>query len=228
VAGSRRGSRGVLSQRAEITVLAGVNGAGKSSIGGAYLREQGGEYYNPDEVARAAMAASPGLSQEDSNAYAWQEGRRRLEAAIADRSAFTFESTLGGETITGLLIEAATQGALMRLWFAGLESLELHLRRVAARVKKGGHDIPEGNVRKRWIGSHANLIRLIPHVTDLRVYDNSMERDPAAGDLPQPRLVLAIEEKRLSYPPADRLAETPQWAKPIVLAAYRHFGQASS
>lgn len=225
--GSKRGSRGAASHRAEITVLAGVNGAGKSSIGGAYLREHGGEYYNPDEAARTAIAASPGLSQQDANAYAWQEGRRRLESAIADGSAFTFETTLGGETITRLLIEAATQGALVRIWFAGLESVELHLRRVAERVRKGGHGIPESDIRKRWVGTHANLIRLIPHVTDLRVYDNSVERDPAAGNLPEPRLVLAIEGKCLTYPPAERLAETPQWAKPIVLAAYRHFGLAS-
>jgi predicted ABC-type ATPase len=214
-------------RRAEITVLAGVNGAGKSSIGGAHLREHGGEYFNPDEVARAAIAASPGLSQRDANAFAWQEGRRRLETAIADRSAFTFETTLGGKTITQLLVEAAHRGAVVRIWFAGLESIELHLHRVAARVKKGGHDIPESDIRKRWVGSHANLIRLIPHVTDLRVYDNSVERDPASGALPQLRLVLSIEEKHLTFPPVERLGETPQWAKPIVFAACRHFGIAS-
>jgi predicted ABC-type ATPase len=227
VPGSKPGSRGAVSRQAEITVLAGVNGAGKSSVGGAHLREHGGEYYNPDEAARAAMAASPGLSQQDANAYAWKEGKRRLEAAIAEGSAFTFETTLGGETITRLLIEAATRGERARIWFAGLEHVDLHLRRVAARVKKGGHDIPESDVRKRWVGSHANLIRLIPHVTELQVYDNSEERDPADGEKPEPRLVLAIEEKRLTYPPAERLAETPKWAKPIVLAAYRHFGLAS-
>ena len=105
------------------------------------------------------MAASPGLGLRDANAFAWHEGRRRLEAAIADGTAFTFESTLGGETITRLLIEAAQRGTTVRVWFAGLESVELHLRRVAARVKKGGHDIPESAIRQRWAGSHANLIR---------------------------------------------------------------------
>ena len=39
-------------QRPRIHVLAGVNGAGKSSIGGAAIRAFGGEYYNPDEAAR--------------------------------------------------------------------------------------------------------------------------------------------------------------------------------
>ena len=71
-----------VSRRAEITVLAGVNGAGTSSIGGAHLRKHGAEYFNPDEVARTAMAASPGLGQREANAFAWQEGKRRLEAAF--------------------------------------------------------------------------------------------------------------------------------------------------
>ena len=216
-----------VSPQAEIAVLAGVNGAGKSSIGGAHLREHGAEYFNPDEAARAAMAASPGLGQREANAFAWQEGKRRLEAAIADGSAFTFETTLGGETITRVLGEAATQGAVVRIWFAGLESVELHLQRVAARVKKGGHDIPESDIRRRWVGSHTNLIRLIPHVTDLRVYDNSVERDPAAGPPPELQRVLCIEEQRLTFPSTDHLDETPQWAKPVVVAAYRHFGLAS-
>jgi predicted ABC-type ATPase len=224
---AKKGAASPAPPRAEITVLAGVNGAGKSSIGGAHLRQQDGEYFNPDEVARAARAASAGLSQPDANAFAWQEGRRRLEAAMAAGAAFAFETTLGGETITRLLLQAATQGAVLRIWFAGLENVELHLRRVAARVKKGGHDIQENDIRRRWSGSQANLIRLIPHLTDLRVYDNSAERDPAAGVPPEPRLVLSIAERRLTFPPADRLADTPQWAKPIVFAAYQHFGLAS-
>jgi predicted ABC-type ATPase len=215
------------SRAAEITVIAGANGAGKSSIGGANLREHGAEYYNPDEVARLAMAASPSLGQTKANAFAWHEGKHRLEAAIADGSAFTFETTLGGKTITQLLIDASSGGATLRIWFVGLESIDLHLRRVAARVKKGGHDIPISEIQKRWVGSHANLIRLIPYVTDLRVYDNSLERDPSGGGLPDLCLLLSIGGKRLVYPKPKDVGGTPQWAKAIVFAAYRHFGLVS-
>lgn len=211
-------------RRAEITVLAGVNGAGKSSIAGAHLRSRGAEYFNPDEVARAMMAASPGLGQTEANAQAWSEGKKRLETAISCRSHFVFESTLGGKSITDLLIGAAGGGAVVKIWYAGLESVELHLRRVAARVKKGGHDIPEGDIRRRWDGSRANLVRLIPHVTTLKIYDNSLERDPHDGVTPEPRLVLAIEGKRLVYPSPEEVAATPQWAKPVVFEAFRHFG----
>ena len=203
-----------------ITVLAGVNGAGKSSIAGCFVREQGGEYYNPDEIARTAKERKSSLTQEDANAYAWAQGKRLLEEAIKNRSDFIFETTLGGSTITGLLVAAARQGIPVRVWFTGLSSPELHLQRVAERVKQGGHHIPEGDIRKRWINSRENLIRLLPFVTELSVYDNSAEADPWAGQAPTPTLVLQVTGRALTFPPPDKLAATPNWAKPIVLAAY--------
>lgn len=206
-----------------ITVLAGVNGAGKTSIGGAHLRENGGEYFNPDEVATALIAAQPGLAQAEANALAWHECKRRLQAAIAENEHFVFETTLGGNSITRILKEAAIGGALLNVWYAGLESVELHIKRVAARVGKGGHHIPEMDIRKRWSGSHQNLIRLIPWVTTLRIYDNSLERDPSAGLAPEPRLLLAIDEKSLTHPTLEDLPHTPHWAKPLVFHAFQHF-----
>jgi hypothetical protein len=103
-----------------------------------------------------------------------------------------------------------------------LSSVELHLKRVARRVANGGHAIPEADIRKRWIGSHENIIRLIPFVTMLRVFDNSAEV-PARGT-PEPKLLLAIEDRDLAFPGPDQLGETPAWAKPLVAAAYKHFG----
>ncbi len=203
-----------------ITVLAGVNGAGKSSVGGAFLEAGGGAFYNPDVVAREARARSS-LSLAEANALAWKQGKELLEAAIANRTDFNFESTLGGDTITRLLIEAARKGAKLNVWYAGLASVDLHLQRVAARVAKGGHPIPEDDIRRRWIGSHLNLIKLLPHVTNLRVYDNSAERDPGRGQAPEPRLVLAITGRAIDFPGADAVKATPEWAKPIVVAAFK-------
>ena len=91
-------------------VLAGVNGAGKSSIGGAMIRAKGGNYYNPDEAARELMAANPGLSQTNANAAAWEQGRKLLERAIDQKLDFAFETTLGGDTMPRLITEAASRG----------------------------------------------------------------------------------------------------------------------
>ena len=53
-----------------VYVLAGVNGAGKSSVGGAAIRGFGGEYFNPDEAARQILRANPGLTQTEANSVA--------------------------------------------------------------------------------------------------------------------------------------------------------------
>jgi predicted ABC-type ATPase len=202
-----------------IYVLAGVNGAGKSSIGGAAIRAFGGEYFNPDEAARRLMTANPKLSQTEANATAWQHGRRLLERAIVERLDFAFETTLGANTIPRLLAKAATQGIEIHLWYAGLSTPELHLARVRARVRKGGHDIAETHIRRRYEHSRLNLIHLLPQLTRLQVYDNSAEADPSSAKVPAPRLVLHMERGKIAGP-AD-LSKTPDWAKPIVAAAVK-------
>jgi len=201
----------------EILVLAGTNGAGKSSIGGEALRRGGANYLNPDEITRQLMAANAGLSEQDANALAWTEGRRRLELAIATRSNFVFETTLGGNTIAKLLHRACDAGMPVRVWYCALASVELHIARVRARVKKGGHDIPAGKIRQRYDDSRENLIDLLPKLAELYVYDNSTEVLP--GVAPTPALILHLLDRKV-----DRVAPietTPEWAKPIVMTALR-------
>ena len=198
-------------------LLVGVNGAGKSSIAGAMFRAAGSDYYNPDEAARALMAANPGLDQVRANSVAWQQGKRLLQRAISERLDFALETTLGGNTIPRLLAEAAAAGIEVRIWYVGLASPEAHIERVHQRVRLGGHDIPEADIRRRWRHSRLNLVQLLPVLTELRVYDNSTLADPNAGKAPRPVLVLHVERGRIVGP--DDLSSTPDWAKPIVAAA---------
>jgi predicted ABC-type ATPase len=200
-----------------IYVLAGVNGAGKSSIGGAMFREAGASYYNPDEAAHLLRKSHPRLTASEANSAAWQQGRRLLERAIAERLDFAFETTLGASTMPKLLAAAIDGGTEVRIWYAGLDSVERHIERVRARVRKGGHDIPEAEIRRRFDNSRLNLIHLMPGLAALRVYDNSEEADPARGRAPAPRLVLHLERGRIAGP--RDLAKTPGWAKPVVAAA---------
>ena len=207
------------SRRARIIVLAGTNGAGKSSVGGAALREQGGRYFNPDEAARHIRETHPHLSAEQANSAAWHEGRRLLEDAIVSRHDFSFETTLGGRTIAGLLEQAAAGGAEVRIWYVGLASPELHIERVRPRVRRGGHDIPEETIRERYRRSREHLIQLLPRLTQLQLFDNSADADPGTGTRPAPLLVLHLAGGAIveMCPPAD----VPEWAKPIVAAALR-------
>jgi predicted ABC-type ATPase len=202
-----------------IYVLAGVNGAGKSSIGGAAFRQRGGDYYNPDEVAHGFIAADPTLTESDANSAAWQQGVKLLRRAIEERLDFAFETTLGANTIPRLLTQAASEGIEIYVWYVGLSSPELHIERVQARVRRGGHDIAAEHIHRRYDRSRLNLIELLPHLAALRVFDNSENADPAAGKTPKPKLVLHLERGKILN--RRNLKRTPGWAKPIVAAALK-------
>jgi predicted ABC-type ATPase len=159
----------------------------------------------------------------EANGAAWQEGVRRLETAIRRGTDFTFETTLGGDTIVGILERAARAGCEVRVWFAGLASVELHLSRIERRVRAGGHDIPEADVRRRFRASRLNLIRLLPVLTELSLHDNSREADPRGGAKPKPLLLMHVKNGRIVA--AGDLRDTPEWAKPIVAAALRLTGR---
>jgi predicted ABC-type ATPase len=178
-----------------------------------------GNGWNTSTRARRILAANPGISQTQANSAAWHEGRRLLERAIAERLDFAFETTLGGRTITALLERAASRGFEVRVWYVGLNGPELHIARVRARVAKGGHDIPEPRIRERYDASRLNLIRLLPGLSELWVYDNSREADPDAGVAPEPMLVLHVRRGKLVGP--RDLGRTPEWAKAIVAAAMK-------
>ena len=198
-------------------VLAGVNGAGKSSIGGAAIRHGGMNYFNPDEAARR-IRQELGCSEDEANSHAWSEGKVLLETAIHDRTSHAFETTLGGNTMPKLIASAADAGFDVRVWFVGLATVEQHIARVKARVAGGGHDIPEALIRERWNASKRNLVLLMPRLTALRVFDNSEERD-ASGAIPPPKLLLDLQQGKIVAPAITVLASTPEWAKPIITRA---------
>jgi predicted ABC-type ATPase len=198
-------------------VLAGTNGAGKSSLMGATLLRAGIEYFDPDRAARHILAINPGISQLEANIAAWQEGKRLLERAIAEKLDFAFETTLGGKTIANPFDRALSEGIEIRIWYVGLDSVEHHIARVRSRVALGGHDIPEGKIRKRYTQSRLSLIRLLPRCTELLLYDNSEEADPRKGAMPEPGLILHLVRSKVRE--TCPLARVPEWAKPILAAA---------
>lgn len=202
-----------------IVVLAGVNGAGKSSVLSALLQDQGLHWFNPDRYA-AELSRKLGIGLADANGHAWQQGRALLEEAIAGRTNHAFETTLGGHTMTKLL-RGASQSHDVFMLYCGLSSPELHIARVAQRVAHRGHPIPEDKIRERWTTSRANLVTLLPTLARVQVFDNSLTVRPGQA-IPDPDLVIELEGGRVTFPDlrsAEALAAVPEWAQPILEAA---------
>jgi shikimate kinase len=126
-------------------VLAGVNGAGKSSVGGHLLTRAGLPWFNPDSFARELRAAT-GCDPTAANAAAWTEGMRRLDAAVQARQSFAFETTLGGRSVPARL-RAASRTHEVLVWFCGLASPELHLARVRSACRRRPRHPPSQDPR---------------------------------------------------------------------------------
>ena len=200
-----------------ILVAAGTNGAGKSAIVGEFLAAEGGAYFNPDLVARELI--QKGVPTEQANASAWKLGFNALQRAINNNEDFSFETTLGGNTIAREVHRAIEAGLKIYIWYVGLASPELHIARVRARVSRGGHEIPEAKIRERYPKGLANLVSFIGAAAEVHVFDNSAE---SADGLPQTMRVFRMRGERIIEPDLGTLmTQTPNWAKPVVAAAVK-------
>lgn len=206
-------------RRGRIVVAAGTNGAGKSVIAGEFLAARAeGAYFNPDLTAKA-MVERDGLTLAAANARAWNLGFELLNRSIERNEDVSFETTLGGNSITQALMRAAASGLEVLIFYVGLDSPDRHIARVAARVARGGHPILAQKIRDRYPKSLANLIKLLACASEVRIYDNS---DESIDGTPRARLVLSMSHQRIvNAPPDNIVAVAPPWARPVVAAAIR-------
>ncbi|MBX3403051.1 MAG: AAA family ATPase [Phycisphaeraceae bacterium] len=159
----------------QIIVIGGPNGAGKSTIAREVLHGTLGvsEFVNADTIAS-------GLSGFDPERAAFAAGRvmlARLRELAAAGQSFAFESTLASRSLAPWLQEIGAGGYVVLLLYVWLRSPEIAVRRVQARVRRGGHSVPDEVIHRRFGRSAANLIDLYLPIAERfgawRVYDNS-------------------------------------------------------
>lgn len=200
-----------------ILVAAGTNGAGKSSIVQPFIEASGGAYYNPDQYA--ATLIRHGMPPAHANALAWARGYQQLCTAVEDGTAYAFETTLGGHSIAYQLMRALAFERRVVILYVGLASLELHLQRIRERVTRGGHDIPEDVVRRRYDDSRRNLLPFIGTRAAIRVWDNSAQTPDGRPTLAKE--VFRIENRRLRWPKAFDAEKVPGWTRPLLAQALK-------
>jgi predicted ABC-type ATPase len=148
----------------QIIIIAGPNGAGKTTLAPLLLRDWLGlmEFVNADTIAS-------GLSAFDPEKAAMEAGRvmiRRLRELAARRDNFAFETTLVTRSYAPWLNRLVSEGYRISLLFIRLDSPELAIERVRARVASGGHDIPEETVRRRYLSGVRNFFSLYQSLAD--------------------------------------------------------------
>jgi predicted ABC-type ATPase len=153
-------------------IIAGPNGAGKTTFAREFLSKEVGvvHFVNPDLIASGLSPLRPELA-------ALAAGRlflRQLDQLARGKSDFAFESTLSGLTYLNRLKRWKRAGYRIEIIYLRIPSPRLAFRRIAARVRQGGHDVPRADVIRRFTRSWKNFAkhyRLLANAWS--VYDNS-------------------------------------------------------
>jgi predicted ABC-type ATPase len=153
-------------------LIAGPNGAGKTTFARRYLPENAGvvHFVNADLIASGLSPLKPEIAAIAAARMVLGE----IDRLVAERADFAFETTLSGLTYVQRLQSWKRAGYRIDIVYLKLSSSRLALRRVAARVRQGGHNVPRADVLRRFVRGWENFQRIYRPLADSwAVYDNS-------------------------------------------------------
>ncbi len=159
-------------RRPRCILIAGPNGAGKTTFARRYLPENAGmvHFVNADLIASGMSPLKPEIAAIAAARMVLGE----LDRLVADRADFAFETTLSGLTHLHRLTSWKRAGYRIDIVYLKLSSSRLALRRVAARVRQGGHNVRQADVLRRFVRGWDNFQRVYRSLADSwAVYDNS-------------------------------------------------------
>ncbi|MGN0637308.1 MAG: zeta toxin family protein [Huintestinicola sp.] len=135
------------------TIIGGVNGVGKSSLTGVLK----------------ALRNDMGIIIECETC----ENAKALSADCLEKGIdFTEETTLSGKKTLKTIIAAKEKDYYIRLYYVAVSSAEESVRRIENRVSKGGHNIPEEDVKRRFSHRYDDFLTILPYCSEVHFYDN--------------------------------------------------------
>ncbi|MBQ7784428.1 MAG: hypothetical protein IJ368_10705 [Oscillospiraceae bacterium] len=147
------------------TIIGGVNGSGKSSLTGVLgsIHTDLGIVIDTDMLtARLGGDKIKG----------GKEAVRIISDCLNKGVDFTQETTLSGKKPLKTVIAAREKNYYIRLYYVGISTADESILRINNRVRKGGHDIPQRDVRRRYEKRFEDLAKILPYCNEVHFYDN--------------------------------------------------------
>ncbi|TVS09858.1 MAG: hypothetical protein EA417_19735 [Gammaproteobacteria bacterium] len=187
--------------RPQLWVLAGGNGAGKTTFYRQFLEPRRVLFANADEIARQIDPTAPEQHSYQA-AHLVEHLRRQL---LRERKSFCFETVFSHPSKVDFVAEAKAAGYENILVIVHLENPALNQARVAQRVSEGGHSVPPDKIVSRIPRTLENLRKTFPLCDQVHILDNSSATSPFER--------IAVLKGQAPVFLADPL---PQWARELL------------
>jgi predicted ABC-type ATPase len=167
-----------LEERPQLLIVGGPNGSGKTTLAIEYADELALPYVSADAIAAKLNPPNPAAAE----IAAARQFILAIEANISQKLSFVCESTLSGLTMRNFLASARDTGYTVSIAFLFVESAGVCVARVAERVRAGGHDVPESDIRRRFTRSIRNFWSTYRELADswVLLYNGAMTLEDIA------------------------------------------------
>ena len=146
------------------TIIGGINGAGKSSLSGVLKTQKNlGQIIDVDKIVKENAC---------SNIEAGRLAIEKINNFLDNGISFTQETTLAGKQTIKTTKTAKDNGYIIRLYYVGLDTAEESVKRIKNRVLKGGHDISDEDVFRRFNKRFDVLKQILPYCDEVVFFDN--------------------------------------------------------
>ncbi len=163
-----------MSERKQLWILAGGNGAGKSTFYRTQLAPLGLPFVNADILAKELYPQTPEEHSYDAAKLA-TEIRFKL---LHEGRSFCFETVFSHPSKIDFVAQAKTLGYEIILVFIHLDTVSLNQARVAQRLSEGGHNVPDEKVASRIPRLLQNIKKTLPLCDQVRIINNSRIDSP--------------------------------------------------
>ena len=179
----------------ELIIVGGPNGAGKTTIGLEYASLHSTLFLSADAIAAEMSPDDPAAQR----MAAGTQFIRKLDSALKGDTSLVVESTLSGRTLRHKLRDARERGFTVTIVFMFLDSAETCVQRVKERVRKGGHDVAEQDVRRRFGRSITNFWKIYRQLANhwLLIYNSGNQPVDVAVGTASDTAILDLERFEL-------------------------------
>ncbi len=188
-----------------LIVIAGPNGSGKTTITSRVLQHDWLEdslYINPDNVAQHMFGD---WNNQEAVLKAAQYCQEQREECLKNKHSMIFETVMSTDEKINFIQRAKEADFFIRLFFVGTSSPTINASRIAARVMKGGHDVPIAKIISRYAKSIINCGIASQYADRTYVYDNSTDGVEA-------QLLFRMTDGKVFK---EYVTEIPEWAQGI-------------